>query len=575
MNIQFVDCTNMFTLEATVSEETVSKKKERRVFSWSPEAKTRYSTYDISSTPSIFAIPEIVYKIFSSLSEEDVRNFEVVCKGHRYVTFPLWNSFKEQKNLAYNWRVCESLEFKEKANYILSNFFIQYASMLFRKKPLKELSQQMSIVCRLFPVFKTFIDAVASTKESHKNLEKFYDKLKDEPILHAATRIYRFINEKMRSNQGAITYIPEETLQITSQAMSEGATCLSQFAIILCQNYKKKFNTVRARYAPFLLALAKRAQKRGDLSGRKQLAEYSRAHENVHYLNRLRCSLNKQLFFEPTADEILTEDNLFRELRARILNPHLDLYTDRNGFVENPEHLMELLVDHEKYDQANDILDAFLQRGHQPSGQGSYTSIIRIKTHFKKFDEVDALYDDAKKFLGKKVELLRDLSFLIDCSQFKLGYPKKEAIKTAHGYLMRYWGSQTWHNELIFNYLNCKVEIEHADDFQAEPFQKFLELLVEIKRRLRFEDDAIWFSDVLAIIMLDGTDSQATLELHERFVQRDFYHHPRSESLPQVLQEKIDWLRNKGCDLAIKRDFENPIYATTFYQAYTQLTAPN
>jgi pentatricopeptide repeat protein len=574
MNIQSIDNTNVSTLLPLAPKKRARYQRKRaREFSWTPEPEVKATerARAISSTITVFTISELVCKIFCNptLSITDIGNFEAVCKSHRYVTYSLWNLLREQKGFTYNWNLCKPLEFKEKTSYILSNFLFQYASGLHKKKPVKELSQRMASISRPFPIFKTFCDALLIAKNGLKSLGKVDDELKGEPILHATIKIYQCAHVKMRPIQSKTSFMPEEVLESAKHAISAGATCLAKLAVILCKNHQKRKYVLRNRYALLLRILAELANKKGDPSGKQSLIDYAKAKDldtafvapdpHFHRLS-FPALLEKQLFVELSGDEILFENELFRKLDQQLKGAPKE-----DAFPPHHNTIMEACVNLERYEQAESIWDRMPKK---EARRNTYLAAIRMKMHFEKFDEVNALYDAVAK---NKFKLNDDLSFLIDFARFKLEYEHADLEKT-DAYLMKYWKNPTWHHNFIFNYASCLQVINTAEDFQAEPLQRLLELTIEIKSKINLDSEASWFKNVLEAIMLDTTDKASCLEQHKSWISQKFYYHSQNDTLPALLQEKITRVREQGCCLAIESDAKNPVYADTFTQVLQKLS---
>ena len=543
MQIQVID----IQLPTVLAEENVVEKtkkatprKSTKTIVWTPAVKTKRDDYNISLTTPIFAIPDIVFHIFNNaqLSITDVVNFEAVCKGHSYVTYGLWDTLRRTDNLTYNWKVCDTLEFKEKTNYILSVFFLQYAETANYKRLTKEITQKLAIISKPFPIFKTFSDGMEVSRTSNKSLEKVYDQLREEPILHATLRIYETVKGLHMATKYHVPLFPVNTFEIALQAINAGATCLGKLAVTLCKQRQKTSHVIKERYSTFLYTLTYRAKMKGDNSGREALSTYAQK-KGFYASHSKQPSLyglaEKQAFIDLSPNERILEiqrlKKCFQVLSASQTTPE----TMRDFFL-SIENTIQKYVAIQRYELAEFLLDTIRKKNFKLSSYQSYVAALKIKYVRKKPEEMNTFFEETLSM--KQRTVTQDISFLAFFAEFKLQFQNGDP-ETAHLHLMEYWKTGAWRDSIFFHYGNCKLDIQTVEDLQHHEFQEFLRLMIITKEKLGLLNQGAWFKNVQAAIMLDQTDKEASLSLHNEWMDKDFYQDKHTRFLPSCLQRKI------------------------------------
>lgn len=100
-------------------------------------------------THLVEALPSLVKLVVSFLGKRDVIMFEKTNKKHPSLTTRFWEDLRKKEFLYFNWSDCQTSPHPEKANYLLSTFFIFYIAQ--RANIVRNISSLENIMHALFP----------------------------------------------------------------------------------------------------------------------------------------------------------------------------------------------------------------------------------------------------------------------------------------------------------------------------------------------------------------------------------------------------------------------------------------
>jgi hypothetical protein len=548
MSIQIIDFTSSDIYLKELPKKRRASKGQQLEFSWAPELNTNtraidfssipYSAMPYSSIPEPFTISELFDKIFNEFSPVDLCKLELVSKPFQVLTIPLWQKLRREKGFSYTWELCSQVRYKDKINYIITKFF---ENSIFKRYP----TSKVKVMTDSYPVFKAFFEAMDVVNNSHKGVEQFEDELKKEPLLHAIIKIEQSMYGKNRRNSASvpIPFIPEKTEQMAFKVVCDGGTNLARYAVKVCKKLHPQATTIRLRYLPFLSKLTRKAEEKGDSLGQQLLTDSVKDKLGIYHIDFLSpdspISFEK-ILYRKYLRELSEEEKTLEKTHLRGLLEDIASWKDAKrkqippGRYREVCDIMRLYVQLEEYDIAESIADRLMDMKINFMFPQNFISIIKVKTHFQKFDEVNKLYDILISM--KKNNCLNDITFLMDFSHFKLSFNNGDP-KVVDDQLMKYWMRKQWHGEIMVNYANNEIDIYSVEDLQSEPFIKLLELIIQVKARLNNEADIQWFRHFREMILIDTNDLQACHKLSKEIA--DFMLHPYRETIPLFLLEKI------------------------------------
>ncbi len=522
-----------------------------------------------SWTPEPFTMVDLVQQIFIHLSSRDLCSFELVCKGHLKSSSLAWLFFQTIKGFSYDW-ISPPFQttfycVKEKRNYFLCQQLENIMNALpIKKRELKKMSEQMQPLFRKYPIFNTFLQDISALSQKKTFVKEINNKKKrlctsaepchlykkEEFILYTIFKIYNFIISDTNVREAIPEKASREISTLASAAISQGATFISRLAITLVQHYRpiakdmiifggEYAEGASGKYRPFLRTLTMKAKAQEDFSGQKKLGEYivqqypfpdPNLHRNKYDDLILESLIFRKFYGNLSENEELCLMISLDRLKQKIAGPNLMTFGNDYVQLKYLQHLFQILVETENYEIAETLLNnKFDEKELLPK---TLLLAIEVKMHFQKYGEANDFYN---RILKKKRTFVKDnLSFLIGMAELKF---QLNDDKNAHTHLMSYWEKREWHHSIFCCSNNLAWEMDSIHAFKNEEFQTLIEWIIAIKSKLKDEEGAEYFRNVLQLTNIDLEDTQGCLAAHQEWLKYGFYD-KNLEALPQLLRDK-------------------------------------